>query len=106
VENILLSVLFNSFWIVGLALLLAAFSYHYDRAQRLNRPLRTQLRASSFTLAAWTSTALVGIGLAGTSSRAWESVLWIAFTIYGITYAFGAWRTRQNSSENLQSGGN
>ena len=102
----MLSVLFNSFWIVGLALLLAAFSYQYDQAQRLNRPLRHQLRSSSFTLVAWISVALVGIGLAGTSSSIWETILWIAFTLYCVINATGGWRSRQISSEDLPSHGN
>lgn len=97
-ENLALSVLYNSFWIVGLALLLAAFSYHYDRAQRSDRPLRTQLGARSFVIVAWTSMLLVSIGLAATSTRWWETIIWSAFAIVSAVNAIGAQRLKRDSS--------
>lgn len=96
-DNILRSVLSNSFWIVGLALLLASFSYHHDQAHRNERSLRKQLSSRSFLLAAWSSAALVGIGLAATSTRDWETVIWIAFTLYNIVSAVGVWRAPSGS---------
>jgi hypothetical protein len=102
---VVFSVIANSFWIVGLALLLAAFSYHYDAAQRQGRALRRQLQQRSFTLAAWLSATLVSIGLAGTSDRLWESAIWLAFTIYGIANFAAAWRSTENDGAESEAGG-
>jgi hypothetical protein len=76
------SVLVNSFWVVGLSLLLAALSYHYWQAQVKQRPLRQQLNHLSFNVAFWLSFSLVGVGLAGTGQQTWEIGLWSLFTLY------------------------
>jgi hypothetical protein len=76
------SVFINSFWIVGLSLLLAAVSYHYWLAQTLKRPLRQQLNQPSFNKVFWISFGLVSIGLLGTSQQTWEMIIWGFFTLY------------------------
>lgn len=89
----MLSIVANSFWIVGLALLLAGFGFQYDKAQREQRPLRTQLGSQSFTLVAWISMVMVCIGLAGTSSQLWERILWLLFALFSATNAAHTWRS-------------
>jgi hypothetical protein len=76
-----LGVLFNSAWILGLSLLLAGFSHHHWLASLENRVLREQLAQPSFRKLFWISLFLVGIGLAGTSQRLWESGIWIIFLL-------------------------
>lgn len=76
------SVVINSFWIAGLSLLLAAFSYYYWLAQVKQQPLRQQLNNVSFGRFFWVSMGLVSIGLAGTSNQTWEMGLWSLFAIY------------------------
>lgn len=92
------------FWIVGLALLLAAFSYHYDLAQRQERPLSAQLYSRSFVVSAWISLALVGIGAAGTSQRIWEAALWIVLTLLAAWRAFSTWRSPASALEDEERG--
>lgn len=75
------SVLSNSFWIIGLASLLAAFSYHYWLASQEKRRLREQLNSPGYLRLFWASLVLTGIGLAGTSQKIWEMIIWIIFTI-------------------------
>lgn len=104
-EGLLFSVIANSFWIVGLAVLLAAFSYHYDIAQRQGHGLRRQLGQRSFTLAAWLSATLVSIGLAGTSDRLWEAAIWLAFTIYGAVNLVAAWRGLEDDAARSEANG-
>jgi hypothetical protein len=70
------SVIFNSFWILGLAVLLAAFSYHYWEAHQLGRSLREQLSQAAFLRFFWLAILLVSIGLIGTSQQIWEMVIW------------------------------
>lgn len=104
--DLVYTVVINSFWILGLALLVAAFSYHYDQAQRRQRSLRLQLSEPSFNIAAWAAAVLVGIGLAGTSARSWEAAIWIAFTIFSLANIILAWRTRSKAAEEVTTNGN
>lgn len=90
-----LSVLFNSFWILGLSLLVAALSYHYWLARETERRLRTQFNQPSFLRVFWTSLALIGIGLAGTSQTTWETAVWILFIILSIINAIQAGKQNQ-----------
>ena len=71
----------NSFWIFGLAVLLASFSYHYWIAGEHSKSLRAQLRETSFLKFFWLSFLLIGIGLAGTSREVWEILIWTFFTL-------------------------
>ncbi len=78
------SVLFNGLWIVGLSVLLAALGYAYWAAGEQKRPLRLQLGSIGFLRAFWISMTFFCIGLAGTSLRLWETILW------GVLAAFSA----------------
>ena len=82
------SVLFNSFWILGLAIMLATFSYHYWLAPLENRRLREQLDQPSFQRFFWLGFVFICLGLAGTSERLWEKGIWIIFLLIGIINAF------------------
>ena len=88
-------VLTNSLWIVGLALLLAAFSYHYNEAVVHERPLREQLSRRSFRSAAWISAILVTTGLAATSASVWEAALWSLFTLFAAANSVVVLRERR-----------
>ncbi len=86
------SLIFNSFWLMGLALLLAAFSYHYWLAGQNSRQLRLQLSEPGFLKPAWLSLVFVGIGLAGSSQATWELVLWGAVTLLAFVFFIGLYR--------------
>lgn len=92
-----ITVLTNGLWLVGLAVLLAAFSYHYNEARQSERPLKRQLQQRSFALAAWVSLSLIGAGLAATSQQWWEAGIWILFTLYAVYNTVVAWRVGQQS---------
>ncbi|MEJ2748582.1 MAG: hypothetical protein P8183_11850 [Anaerolineae bacterium] len=87
------SVIVNSFWILGLAILLAAFSYHYWLANEESRRLRDQLNQPTFQRLYWLSFVFVGIGLAGTSQKTWEMIVWIIFTLFSVVNTVGAYRS-------------
>jgi len=78
------NLLFNSFWIVGLAILVAVFSYHYWLAGFEGTGLKEQLNQPSFHRFYWISFTFTGIGLAGTSQRIWEAAVWILFTLLSV----------------------
>lgn len=80
------SVLVNSLWVLGLAVLLASFSYHYGLAQQEERWLVQKLQSQAFRQVFWLGLALAGAGLAGTSDRVWELIIWILFTLYCLAF--------------------
>ena len=86
------SVIFNSFWILGLSLMLAAFSYHYWLAGQENRQLRLQLSERGFLRPIWLGVILVGIGLIGTSQESWEMVLWGVLSLIALIFFIGLYR--------------
>ena len=88
------SLFLNSCWILGLALLLASFSYHYQQAITRETSLMEQLRHKSFVGVAWISLVLVGVGAVGTSQDTWEAVLWILLTAYALWQAVTVWLSR------------
>jgi hypothetical protein len=77
-----LSLLMNSFWIMGTAVLLASFSYQYAQAQPAT--LKERLSQPSFLRFVWLGFTLIAIGLAGTSQVWWEVGLWSIFILIGL----------------------
>jgi hypothetical protein len=98
------NVIVNSFWILGLAIILAAGSYHHWLAGEYDRPLRAQLDNPSFQLPVWIGFCFICIGLAGSSDRVWETIIWIIFGLIGLAYSvqngLALWRSSRNSSSN------
>ncbi len=78
------SVILNSFWILGLSILLAAFSYHYWLAGQEHRQLRLQMSEPGFLKSAWLGLICIGIGLTGTSQEIWEMILWGVLTLIAV----------------------
>ncbi len=70
-----LSVIANGFWIVGLALVLAALSYYYWHASQAGHSLREEFGGPAFQKVAAVGLLLVGVGLAGTSTAPWQVAL-------------------------------
>jgi hypothetical protein len=54
----------NCLWILGLATVVAAFSYHNWRRRMLARPLAAQLRERSSQMSLGAGLSLVGLGIA------------------------------------------
>jgi hypothetical protein len=78
------SLFFNSLWVVGLSLLLAAFSYHAWLATENDRKLWTQLSQPGFIRWVWTAVLLVSIGLLGVSQQLWEIILWAVMALISV----------------------
>lgn len=87
-----LSVLFSIFWILGLAILLAALGYHHWLAGQKQVAFRKQLDDPSFSRLFWLSIGLISIGLAGSSSTWWETAVWIIFLLLSIVNAISLYR--------------
>jgi hypothetical protein len=69
-----LSVMANSFWILGAAVILAGLSYHYWLAQQESETLHRMLGRRSFQFILMSGLLLVGIGLAGTSQNTLQAI--------------------------------
>jgi hypothetical protein len=79
-----ISIIFNSFWITGLALILATFSYYEWEARQTKTQLREKLKSPQFLKIFWLSFILITISLAGTSGKVWETVIWGLFVLIGL----------------------
>lgn len=78
------SIIFNSLWISGLAVLLAAFSYHYWAASEQGRSLREQLGRPGFLRFFWLAMLLIALGLVGTSQELWEMAIWGGLALFAL----------------------
>jgi presenilin-like A22 family membrane protease len=77
----------NALWIVGLALALATFSYASWEASLRHQKLRERLRLPAVQFPLDLAGVLFCAGLAATSGRLYEVVLWV---ILGIAFAVQA----------------
>jgi len=91
-----LSLFFNGLWILGSAILLAAFSYQLWAAQEYAQPLPTLLNQLSFLRATWFGLALITTGFAGSSQHPWETALWSILTLLCLGSLLQSWEKVQN----------
>ena len=73
-----LDVFLNSIWISGAALALAVIGLAYYRSHRENESLNEILRSQEFAIYLFIAGGLFFLGMALTSSRWWEIVIWIS----------------------------
>jgi hypothetical protein len=78
------SLIFNSIWIFGLSLLLAAFSYHCWEAAARGQKLRVQLSRPGFLRWLWLAILLMSIGFLGVSLQLWEYILWAIVALISV----------------------
>lgn len=86
------SIIFNSFWISGLAVLLAATSYNVWAAAENGRSLREQLGRVEFQRFFWLAISLICIGLVGTSQEIWEMAIWAGLALIALVLLAGSSR--------------
>ena len=76
-----LNLLANTFWILGCALALATLSYASWQASGKNEKMRMVLSSPAYKISLYAAGALFSIGLAATSDRIWEILLWTILAI-------------------------
>ena len=74
----------NGLWIAGTAVLLATFSYTYWLARVEARPLAEINQKPVYNFLFWLGFLLVLLGLIFTSSRWWETAVWLLFTGWAV----------------------
>lgn len=82
----------NLLWIIGAAIILTAYSYHYWIATVSKRRLAQLVETRSFQLASWSGFLLVCLGVLFTSKAVWERVVWVAMTLVIIVNLVMTWR--------------
>jgi len=76
-----LNVSYNALWIVGLAVILAAFSHGDWQAARRGLSVRQVLNAPAFQQLLSLGLLLVSLSLALLATRWWERGLWLVFAL-------------------------
>ncbi len=88
----------NGVWVLGVAVVLAAFSFYcYDAHVRRDK-LRARLSSPGFQAWLMAGLALASLGGALTVSRWWERVLWgllCAVSMWQTWLAWRAWQTKE-----------
>lgn len=84
----------NSLWILGLAVLLAVWSYASYEAGRSKQKMRHKLNELGYALALDAGMVLFIAGMATTEDREWARGLWIVLGLGVI--AEGVWRIVQH----------
>ena len=83
---------FNTLWVLGAAVILAALSSSYYEAQRRGERLRMRLAAPGFQVGLSVGLVLFSLGLALIGPRWWERVLWGLLCAMSAWQLWGAWR--------------
>ena len=73
--------LFNSLWVLGMSIIVAALSLRQFEAKVEGISFRAALQAYSFQLPLWIGLTLITIGFAGNAEALWEQMTWIVLTI-------------------------
>jgi hypothetical protein len=81
-------VITNSFWVLGLAVMLAALSYSYWAGGEEETTFRQQLDKPGLLRVFAFAFVLVGIGLAGTSQNRWETALSVVLIVGSVLFFF------------------
>ncbi len=84
---------FNSLWILGLAIILAAVSYHDWLAYRTGMRFRELLASPTWRGPFFGGTLLVCLGLALTGRVWWEKLLWAGLALAFAWEGIELWRT-------------
>ncbi len=88
----------NGFWILGAAVLLGTFSYTYWLSRLNAQTLAEVNQQPPYSQLFWLGFLLVLLGLLLTSSRWWETAVWLLFcawTVFNLVVSVRRWR--QNS---------
>lgn len=72
---------FNTLWVLGLSIIVAAMSLRQFEAQHEGITFREALQAFSFQFPLWVGLLLVTIGFAGNSDTLWQRVSWIVLAV-------------------------
>jgi len=93
------SLALNGLWVLGVAMILAAFSLSYYEAQRRGEQLWARLAAPGLRLPLAFGLLLISLGRALLGSRWWERVLWGLFGAASAWQLWTAWSESRREDE-------
>jgi len=76
-----LNLIANTFWILGCALALATLSYASWQASVENEKMGIVLSSPGYKISLYAAGTLFSVGLAATSDRIWDIILWTILAI-------------------------
>ena len=91
-----LSLVFNSIWIIAIALAVAVFSIAYYQSQQRGVKIRALLNEQKYTLPLNISGAVFCLGMALTADKWWEIILWII--LLGL-FCYQGWMVKIDKTE-------
>ena len=86
------SLAFNGLWVLGAAVILAAFSLARYEAHRRGQRLRVRLAAPGFQLWLLVGLVFISLGVALIGPRWWQRVVWGAFCAISAWQLWAVWR--------------
>jgi len=76
-----LNLLFNSIWIIAIALALAVVSIAYYQSRQRGKKIRQVLNSPPYTLLLNIAGTVFCLGMVVTSTKWWEIILWIVLIV-------------------------
>ena len=83
----------NGLWILGTAVLLGTFSYTYWLSQTQSKSLAEINQQPSYSRLFWFGFLLILLGLIFTSTRWWETAVWLLLTVWAAFNLIATLRT-------------
>lgn len=90
---------FNGFWVLGAAVILAAFSFACYEARRRGERLWKRLAVPGSQLWVLVGLVLISLGMALIGPRWWERALWAALCSVGAWQLWATWHSRRTESD-------
>lgn len=90
---------FNGLWVLGAAVILAAFSFACYEAQGRGERLRVRLAAPGFQLWLLVGLILISLGMALVRPRWWDRALWGALCATCAWQLWATWRGRRTKGD-------
>lgn len=84
--------LFNSMWVLGLSIVVAAASLRQFEAHYEGITFRQALQTPKFQFWLWLGLTLATIGFAGNADLLWEQLVWFTLSILNLVQIFFAYR--------------
>jgi hypothetical protein len=83
----------HALWILGLAVILAAFSYHNWLRQELGRSFRTQWREPGWRVPHYAGLILIAVSMVlMAGAPVWERAVWAVLAMVWSRQAYAAWQ--------------
>lgn len=91
-----LLVFYHTIWMLGLALLLTAFSWTHWQTERAGKSLGQGLNEPAYRLASSAALLLLALGLALSVESPWLKIGWVTLLALALGAGIAAWRNRSH----------